>query len=107
MIPVPPSEVTELLDILGSRGLTLACAESCTGGMIGAAITETPGASSIFMGSAVTYSNDSKESVLGVSHTTLLDHGAVAGIGTHEQLLESCPLYREIHYSQYEKKEAV
>ena len=37
----------------------------------------------------------------------VLDHGAVAGIGTHEQLLESCPLYREIHYSQYEKKEAV
>ena len=36
----------------------------------------------------------------------VLDHGAVAGIGTHEQLLESCPLYREIHYSQYEKEEA-
>ena len=36
----------------------------------------------------------------------VLDHGAVAGIGTHEQLLEECPLYREIHYSQYEKKEA-
>lgn len=35
----------------------------------------------------------------------VLDHGAVAGIGTHEQLLETCPLYREIHYSQYEKKE--
>lgn len=35
----------------------------------------------------------------------VLDHGAVAGIGTHEQLLESCALYREIHYSQYEKKE--
>ena len=35
----------------------------------------------------------------------VLDHGAVAGIGTHEQLLETCPLYREIHYSQYEKEE--
>ncbi len=35
----------------------------------------------------------------------VLDHGAVAGIGTHEELLENCPLYREIHYSQYEKKE--
>lgn len=35
----------------------------------------------------------------------VLDHGAVAGIGTHEQLLESCALYREIHYSQYKKKE--
>ena len=36
----------------------------------------------------------------------VLDHGAVAGIGTHEQLLENCALYREIHYSQYEKREA-
>ena len=35
----------------------------------------------------------------------VLDHGAVASIGSHEQLLESCPLYREIHYSQYEEKE--
>lgn len=35
----------------------------------------------------------------------VLDHGAVAGIGTHEELLKNCPLYREIHYSQYEKKE--
>ena len=34
----------------------------------------------------------------------VLDHGAVAGIGTHEELLKSCPLYREIHYSQYEKE---
>ena len=35
----------------------------------------------------------------------VLDHGNVAGIGTHEYLLENCALYREIHYSQYEKKE--
>ncbi len=35
----------------------------------------------------------------------VLDHGAVAGIGTHKELLKNCPLYREIHYSQYEKKE--
>lgn len=78
MIPAPPSEVTELLELLGSRGLRLACAESCTGGMIGAAITETPGASSVFLGSAVTYSNEAKERILGVSHETLLAHGAVS-----------------------------
>lgn len=35
----------------------------------------------------------------------VLDHGAVAGIGTHDELLKNCELYREIHYSQYEKKE--
>lgn len=36
----------------------------------------------------------------------VLDHGNVAGIGTHEELLEKCELYREIHYSQFERKEA-
>ncbi len=45
-------------------------------------------------------------SIRGADKIIVLDHGAVAGVGTHEQLLESCPLYREIHYSQYEKEEA-
>ena len=45
-------------------------------------------------------------SIRGADKIIVLDHGAVAGIGTHEQLLKSCPLYREIHYSQYEKEEA-
>lgn len=36
----------------------------------------------------------------------VLDEGGVAGMGTHEQLLEGCPVYQEIYYSQYEKKEA-
>ena len=36
----------------------------------------------------------------------MLDEGGVAGMGTHEQLLEGCPVYQEIYYSQYEKKEA-
>ena len=36
----------------------------------------------------------------------VLDNGCLAGIGTHEQLLENCQLYREIHYSQYEKEGA-
>ena len=35
----------------------------------------------------------------------VLEHGEVAGIGTHKELLKNCELYREIHYSQYEKKE--
>lgn len=45
-------------------------------------------------------------SIRGADKIIVLDHGAVAGIGTHEQLLENCPLYREIHYSQYEKEGA-
>ena len=60
------------------KGLTLSAAESCTGGLIGATLTEVPGASSVFLGSAVTYSNESKERILGVKHQTLIDNGAVS-----------------------------
>ena len=74
----PLCEAEALAGILRERGMTLACAESCTGGMIGSEITRMPGASSFFLGSAVTYSNDAKENILGVSHETLLEHGAVS-----------------------------
>ncbi len=46
--------------------------------MIGVCITDIPGTSSVFLGSAVTYSNESKESVLGVSHDSLVGYGAVS-----------------------------
>ncbi len=59
--------------------LTLACAESCTGGMVGAALTEIPGSSQTFLGSAVCYSNEAKTSVLGVEPPILEKHGAVSG----------------------------
>ncbi len=65
----------------------MSCAESCTGGLIGAAITDIPGASEVFLGSAVTYSNESKERILGVSHDTLLDYGAVSGETAREMAL--------------------
>ena len=72
MMGTPLCEAEALAGILRERGMTLACAESCTGGMIGSEITRMPGASSFFLGSAVTYSNDAKENILGVSHETLL-----------------------------------
>lgn len=75
---IPLSEVTDLIGILKEKGLTLSAAESCTGGLIGATLTEVPGASSVFLGSAVTYSNESKERILGVKHQTLIDNGAVS-----------------------------
>ena len=68
----------ELLEILNSKGMKMSLAESCTGGMIGEVITSVPGSSSCFLGSAVTYSNESKERLLGVKHETLLAHGAVS-----------------------------
>ena len=69
----------KLRSLMDRRCLTLSLAESCTGGLIGKTVTDIPGASSFFMGSAVTYSNDAKEKVLGVPHSTILAFGAVSG----------------------------
>jgi nicotinamide-nucleotide amidase len=67
-----------VLDLMKSRGLTLALAESITGGMIGEMITRVPGSSNVFLGSVVSYSNDMKSSILGVSDATIQKHGAVS-----------------------------
>ena len=64
--------------LLVEQGLTLALAESCTGGLIGHRITNVPGSSEYFMGGVVAYAYDAKERVLGVRHDTLYDHGAVS-----------------------------
>ena len=63
---------------LRERGLTLALAESCTGGLIGNRITDVAGSSTYFLGGVVSYSYDAKERLLGVSHNTLYDSGAVS-----------------------------
>lgn len=63
---------------LESKGLTLAVAESCTGGKLGDAVTEVPGSSSYFLGGVISYSNDAKKELLGVSSETLESKGAVS-----------------------------
>jgi len=68
----------ELGRLLSARGLTLALAESCTGGLIGSLITDVAGSSDYFLGSAVTYANSAKQNLLGVRPETLLAHGAVS-----------------------------
>ena len=60
------------------RGLTVAAAESCTGGMVAAAITDIAGSSGYFAGGIVAYSNEAKESLLGVPGEVLAAHGAVS-----------------------------
>lgn len=60
------------------KGIKIACAESCTGGLIGAALTEIAGISEVFNGSAVTYSNEAKKNILGVKDDTLKNFGAVS-----------------------------
>jgi PncC family amidohydrolase len=68
----------ELGELLKRTGLTCAAAESCTGGLVGHLITEIPGSSAYFSGSAVVYSYAAKERILGVEHETLVRHGAVS-----------------------------
>ncbi|CTQ34077.1 CinA family protein [Jannaschia rubra] len=68
----------ELIAACTSRGVTVATAESCTGGMVAAALTDVPGSSAVFLWGAVTYSNAAKRDMLGVSQVALADHGAVS-----------------------------
>jgi len=72
------SDAAKLAEKLKERKLTLSVAESCTGGMISSVLTELPGASEFFCGSAVTYSNGSKIDILNVDPETLKEYGAVS-----------------------------
>ena len=67
-----------LLATARARGLRIATAESCTGGMVAAALTDIPGSSDVFERGFVTYSNLAKEQLIGVSAETLAAHGAVS-----------------------------
>jgi nicotinamide-nucleotide amidase len=64
--------------LLQERGATLALAESCTGGLLAKRLTDMPGSSAFFGEGLVTYSNESKERLLGVPHALIMDHGAVS-----------------------------
>ena len=68
------------------RGLTMSCAESCTGGMIAAKMTDIPGISAVFERGIVTYSNRAKMEELGVSEATLKQYGAVSSQTAEEMV---------------------
>ncbi len=65
-------------EFLRGRGLTIAVAESCTGGLLGSLITDVPGSSDYFRGGVIAYQNDVKERLLGVSARVLAAAGAVS-----------------------------
>ena len=67
-----------VFDLLSGNSLTLATAESCTGGMIAARLVDMPGISEVFKEGFITYSNKAKRSRLGVKKSTLLRYGAVS-----------------------------
>ena len=71
-------EAARLLDAFRARGLRLATAESCTGGLIAALLTEIPGASDVVERGFVTYSNEAKHESLGVPNALIAKHGAVS-----------------------------
>ncbi len=68
----------KLYELLKSKSLKIATAESCTGGLIGGALTAVPGMSECYGFGVVTYANEAKEKLLGVSHSTLEAVGAVS-----------------------------
>ena len=67
-----------VLDLCRARGLKVVTAESCTGGLVAAVLTEIAGSSDVVERGFVTYSNDAKRELLGVSAETLAAHGAVS-----------------------------
>jgi len=68
----------EILDLARNKGIRIATAESCTGGMVAVALTEVPGSSAVVERGFVTYSNAAKVEMLGVREATLAAHGAVS-----------------------------
>ncbi len=75
-MPAPPA-AADIVAVLKRRGETLACAESLTGGLVAAAVTDVPGASAVLRGGIVSYATDVKASVLGVDRALLSRVGAV------------------------------
>ncbi len=69
---------TALLDLAKARGVMIATAESCTGGMVAAALTDIPGSSAVVERGFVTYTNQAKQDLLGVRPDTLDTYGAVS-----------------------------
>ncbi len=82
----------ELVAFMCDRGLTLATAESCTGGKLAAAITSVPGCSKVYVGGVVSYSNDVKSKVLGIDSEVLEKYGAVSCETVEAMALRVCHL---------------
>ena len=71
-------QVAEIARLLGRAGQSLACAESCTGGLIAARLTDLAGISAVFRGGVVAYANEVKRLCLGVDEAILATEGAVS-----------------------------
>jgi nicotinamide-nucleotide amidase len=74
----PMPEAAALLDMCKAKGLMIATAESCTGGLVASALTGVPGSSAVVDRGFITYTNEAKEQMLGVPSEMLRRHGAVS-----------------------------
>lgn len=72
------AQIQRLAEILIARGWMLAVAESCTGGLVGDLITDTPGSSAYFVGGIIAYANALKTDLLRVPSALIMEHGAVS-----------------------------
>lgn len=75
----PESAAASLISLLVSHNLSIAVAESCTGGLVAALLTDIPGSSAALWGGVVAYSNECKMRVLRVERKTIEENGAVSG----------------------------
>ena len=88
-----------ILEACASRGCKLACAESLTGGLLADAFVRIPGASSVFLGSAVTYDIKAKASILGVDAALLGREGAVHPEVARQMAVAAARLYNQSEYA--------
>lgn len=84
--------------MLIAAGKTIATAESCTGGLLAAALTETPGSSAYFVEGFVTYSNEAKSKLLGIPAELILSHGAVSE-ETARAMAQRCRIVAGTNYA--------
>lgn len=84
MFPIDVLDISKrLIDALRAQNRKLTTAESCTGGLVAAAITAVPGSSDVFSGGFVTYSNEAKAQMIGVDPGLIAHHGAVSEAVAH------------------------
>jgi nicotinamide-nucleotide amidase len=87
-----------LLDLCRTKGLKIAAAESCTGGLLAATLTEIAGSSDVFERGFVTYSNEAKQAMVGVTPATLASHGAVSR-ETAEAMAKGTLTHAPVHFA--------
>jgi len=85
--------IRQLVTLLQQKKLTLFTAESCTGGLIAAAVTDCPGSSAIFTGGVVVYSNELKQKLLEVPPSVFVRYGAVSGECADAMLSGAAAIY--------------